>query len=95
VIPNEAGVLEPLSYQVLVHRMKGWLKLAGYDPDLFSGHSLRRGGATAAFHAGVEPLCIRLQGDWSSDAWLLYVSLSFAQKRHISEAMQRHMMQQH
>lgn len=69
--------------------LKEWLGLAGFQPELFSGHSLRRGGATAAFQAGVDPLFIRLQGQWSSDCWLLYVALSPAQKQQVSVAMHR------
>jgi hypothetical protein len=94
VLPTPHGGLQPLTYALLVQSMKRWLAQAGFNPDAYSGHSLRRGGATAAFHAGVDPLFIRLQGDWSSDAWLLYVSLSHAQKCRITESMQQHMMQQ-
>ena len=36
------------------------------DPDKYSGHSLRRGGATLAFQLGVHPMYVMLLGDWSS-----------------------------
>jgi hypothetical protein len=88
-----AGAYRPLSYATFVSTMKGLLAQVGQDLAQFAGHSLRRGGATFAFQAGVNPLFIRIQGDWNSDAWLLYVGLSAAQKRHITLSMQQHMMQ--
>ena len=39
-------------------------------------HSLRIGGASAAFAAGIEPSAIRLAGRWSSDVYEIYVRLS-------------------
>lgn len=88
VLPDSAGGVTPLRYEPFVAALKQWLSRAGFDPKGFSGHSLRRGGATAAFQAGVDPLFIRLQGGWSSDAWLLYVGLSPAQKQRVSVQMQ-------
>jgi integrase len=89
VARDAQGQLRPLQYAALVGRLKAWLAAAGYDPAAFSGHSLRRGGATAAFQAGVDPLFIRLQGGWSSDAWLLYVGMSPVQKRQVTLRMQQ------
>jgi hypothetical protein len=89
VVPDKANGLRPLQYRELVSGLKQWLQLAGHDPSQFSGHSLRRGGATAAFQAGADPLFIRLQGGWSSDAWLLYVGLSPVQKQRVSVQMQQ------
>jgi hypothetical protein len=88
VVPAASGELRPLQYARLVGTLKEWLAAAGHDPASFSGHSLRRGGATAAFQAGVDPLFIRLQGGWSSDAWLLYIGLSAVQKSAVSVRMQ-------
>jgi hypothetical protein len=89
VIPHKgSGGLRPLRYAHLVASLKQWLAAAGYDPARYSGHSLRRGGATAAFQAGADPLFIRLQGGWSSDAWLLYVGLSDVQRQRVSVLMQ-------
>jgi hypothetical protein len=82
----------PLSYSVFLSVLKSMLDRAGFQPELFAGHSLRRGGATFAYQCGVNPLFIRIQGDWNSDAWLLYVGLSQEQKRHVTLAMQRGIM---
>jgi hypothetical protein len=88
VFPAAGGGLQPLQYAALVRSLKAWVQAVGCDPAQYSGHSLRRGGATAAFQAGVDPLFIRLQGGWSSDAWLLYVGLSNERKQRVSITMQ-------
>ena len=75
------GVYMPLTYAKLLYGMKDMLAKAGYDPSKFAGHSLRRGGATFAYQCGVNPMFIPIQGDWNSDAWLLYIGLSVQQKR--------------
>lgn len=46
------------------------------------------GGSTWALECGVHPLFIRIQGDWKSDTWLLYVGLFHEQKRSITRTMQ-------
>ena len=48
----------------------------GLDSRHFGAHSLRIGGATAAFAAGIEPSAIRIAGRWSSDVYEIYVRLS-------------------
>ncbi len=66
--------------------------LAGLAPEPYSGHSLRKGGATCALLAGVSETMVKLQGDWVSDAYRRYISFSFAQKievpRTVAQAMQ-------
>jgi integrase len=44
----------------------------GLDPSLFSGHSLRAGGATDLFAAQVPYPTIKKMGRWVSDAAMLY-----------------------
>ena len=44
-----------------------------YFPAEFTGHSLRRGGATALTEHGVPLEEIRLLGRWSSEAFEAYV----------------------
>lgn len=83
------GAYAPLSYSVLLSTMKSLLAQVGQQPEKFAGHSLRRGGATYAYQCGVNPLFIRIQGDWNSDAGLLYVGLSHEQKRHVTMSMQQ------
>lgn len=87
------GQYVPLTYTVFLSTLKWLLAKAGHQPELFAGHSLRRGGATFAYQCGVNPLFIRIQGDWNSDAWLLYIGLSHEQKRQVTLAMQQSIIQ--
>lgn len=43
------------------------------DPARFTGHSLRRGGATSLFLAGAPDRLVQLLGRWRSDAYKVYV----------------------
>jgi integrase len=47
-----------------------------WSPDQFSGHSLRRGGATALFAAGMPADLIRTMGRWKSECYRLYLETS-------------------
>jgi hypothetical protein len=73
--------------------IKALVSKCGMDPERYGGHSLRRGGATWAFQCGVYPLFIRIQGEWKSDAWLLYIGMSVEQKRAITRKMQEAILQ--
>lgn len=84
----QGGVYVPLTYSRLLVGLKDLIKACGLDPSAYGGHSLRRGGATWAFQCGVHPLFIRIQGDWQSDTWLLYVGMSAAQKCAVTRMMQ-------
>ncbi len=53
----------------------------------FSAHSLRKGGATCAFAAGVDDTMIKLQGDWVSDAYRRYVFFSMDQRLSVPAAI--------
>ena len=56
------------------HKMfKSTLKRAGYNQKLFSSHSMRRGGTEFAHRSGVPESLIKIQGDWSSDAYKRYL----------------------
>ena len=57
------------------------------DPSLFSPHSLRRGGATFAFDCHIPSPIIKLQGDWQSNAYLVFLELSQQQKQRACHAM--------
>ena len=57
------------------------------DPSHFSPHSFRRGGATFAFDCHIPSEIIKLQGDWQSDAYLVYLELSQQQKQGACHAM--------
>ena len=57
--------------------LKTLLVKIGLDPDKWTGHSFRRGGATFLYRLGFDPLTIQACGDWSSDTFLRYLELSF------------------
>ena len=53
--------------------LRGRLCGLGHQPSLYSGHSLRAGGAVSAAKVGVPDHVIKMLGRWRSDAYLLYV----------------------
>ena len=55
-------------------KLKPTLDKAGYDSRLFSSHSLRRGGVLFAYKSGVHESLIKVQGDWTSEAYRRYLS---------------------
>jgi len=72
-----------------VSRLKQGLIAVGLDPGLYSGHSLRRGGCTLCFSAGLGIVDIKLRGDWRSAAFERYVHVPsekiFAAARSMSD----------
>lgn len=62
-------------------------KHIGLDHTTYSTHSFRRGGATHAFQNRVPSELIKLQGDWKSDAYLVYLEYNFEQRISISKTM--------
>ena len=56
-----------LSYTRLRELLLSKISQLGYDPTLFSMHSLRAGGATAAANAGVEDRLFKHHGRWKSE----------------------------
>ena len=55
-------------------------RLCGYNYHGFSGHSMRRGGATHAFASGVQSELIKTHGDWRSDAYQVYLDFSLSDR---------------
>ena len=76
----ECGKVHCVTYGSFTKRLKQLLDAAGYTPELFSGHSLRRGGATFLFLLGCDPLLIQATGDWKSSCFLMYLGMSFEQR---------------
>ena len=61
-------------------RLKSLLTKAGYNADLYSGHSFRRGGATFLHSVGGTSLMVQASGDWSSTCFTRYLHLSFGER---------------
>ena len=64
----------PITHTDFTAKLRQSLIHAGLQASHYSGHSFRRGGATYAFRCGAPIELISFQGDWSSDAVLLYVA---------------------
>jgi hypothetical protein len=84
--PEGAGV-SPLTYGDLAACIKTLVRLVGLDPSQYSTHSLRRGGATAAFQAGASPFAIKDAGDWRGATFEIYLSLSPGDKLRCTQLM--------
>lgn len=78
---------QPITYSQFSRFLARSIQAIGAHPSAFSPHSFRRGGATFAFDCGLPAEFIKLQGDWRSDAYLVYLELTDNQKRAAVAAM--------
>ena len=69
-----------ITHSAFTQRLKQLLRKIGLNPDLFSGHSFRRGGATFLHNCGGTALMIQACGDWSSMCFIRYLYLTEAQR---------------
>lgn len=81
------GSLNPVTYDKFQRVFKHIVSLLGLDQSAFSSHSFRRGGASFAFRVGVPPDLIKVQGDWASDAYRLYVQIGLPQRIQVAKYM--------
>ncbi|XP_074608519.1 uncharacterized protein LOC141861550 [Acropora palmata] len=81
------SALEPITYKHFSGFLSRVASRLHLDPSRFSPHTFRRGGATFAFDCHVSSKIIKLQGDWQSDAYLVYLELSQQQKQRACQAM--------
>ena len=65
-----------IDHRTFTDRLKTLLKKAGLDPSLYSGHSFRRGGASYLYSIGGTTLMVQVLGEWSSQIFTRYLSLS-------------------
>ena len=70
------GQSQFITYSKFTNQLKSLLSRAGFDPDLFSGHSFRRGGASFLHSCGGSALMVQSSGDWSSQCFTRYLHLS-------------------
>ena len=59
----EDGSTQSMTYDLLRGTLKLGFGAIGGDPAQVSSHSLRRGGATVAYHAGVDEVLLKAHGD--------------------------------
>ena len=73
--------VSPLTYPHFCAFISKVISAIGLVPANYSPHSFRCGGASFAFRCKVPSELIQRQGDWQSDAYLIYLEMSSAQKR--------------
>ena len=81
------SVVKPLTFLAVHRSIKATIAAIGLDPNNYSAHSFRRGGASFAFHAGVPDHLIKAHGDWRSDAKKLYIDLPFRTRFCVADIM--------
>jgi len=76
ITPRPAGLV-PFTKHSFVSHFRSCLSSAGIpNARGFHGPSFRRGAASWAFRCGVPGELIQLYGDWSSDAYKVYLEFS-------------------
>ena len=75
-IVNQDGSFRPLLTAHFNQFFKACISTVGLKPDHFSSHSFRQGGAPFALNCSMPTKFIKAQGDWRSDAYLIYLKLS-------------------
>lgn len=71
---SETG-LTPLTHSIFNTMLKKSLSHIGLDVSKYSGHSLRRAGASFALACGLPPQVIKSQGGWASDCYMRYTDV--------------------
>ena len=88
--PSTSNQLTCITAKSLNDSIKHLAALISLDPQDFSGQSLHRGGATLAFQCGIPAEFIKLQGDWHSDPYMLYLSLPLADRLVLTRIIAEH-----
>ena len=68
-----------LTRSTFVANVRSALSQQGINPSIYSGHSFRRGAATAALDRGLGDATIKMLGRWKSDAYTRYIRTPRAQ----------------
>ena len=77
---SKNGHLTSVCYRTFTARLKSLLSSSGLQPEKYSGHSLRRGGATFLHACGASHLQIQACGDWASQVFTRYLYVSLDQR---------------
>ena len=70
------GKMVPVTYDLMSSKLKTWVQQAGYSPEGFTLHGLRRGGTNHCMTIGLSGSDVKLMGDWASDAYMTYIDLT-------------------
>lgn len=77
----------PLTQKQFSEKLQMCLGKIGFDPSKYSGHSLRRGGASFALQCGLPIDLIKTQGDWRSNAVERYLEPAFGMRQQVAQQM--------
>lgn len=66
---------QPWTYRQFQDKLRQCLDSIGYRSELFSSHSMRRGGCSFCFQSGVPSELIQVIGDWRSDVYRNYCKM--------------------
>ena len=88
---TSSGSLSFVSHKMFTAKLKSLLARAGFSPEKFSGHSLRRGGATFLHQCGASTLQIQACGDWVSSVFTRYLFVSLDQRLQSQKLMSKNL----
>lgn len=83
-----------VSYYQFQRKLRLCIEQIGLQPELFSTHSFRRGGASLAFRAKISSDKIKLLGDWKSDCYREYLAFDFEDKLLVCKDIKKHLLEQ-
>ena len=89
VLPHRKVV----TYKIFQVVLKDLISKIGLDAQEFSSHSFRRGGSTFAFQSRVPKDLLKLHGDWKSDCYQKYLSISLEDKLLVVAKMKENLIQ--
>ena len=69
-----------INYTKFTLRLKELLRMSGLNPDLYSGHSFRRAGATFLHECGGTALMVQSTGGWQSQCFTRYLYLTESER---------------
>ena len=72
----KSGVEVQFSNAFFMKRLRDLLRQTGHPASSISCHSFRRGGASLAYMVGMSAVDIKQRGDWKSNAFERYLTIS-------------------
>ena len=81
------GSVKSLNHSTFTAQLKACISDVGLDATKYSGHSLRRGGATLGFQLGLSLTQIKKRGDWTSSAVNEYICMSCNSRIEIAKVL--------
>jgi hypothetical protein len=86
-LPAKHGNIAMVTSRSLAIALKRLIVALELQPKLYSLHSLRRGGATSSYNAGVAYTDIKRHGQWKSDSFWDYIAAPCVSKSTVAAAL--------